>query len=329
MHAAIRRRGTRAASPASRDAEDVDEVGGTEDAVDDAVEAAVESAVEGAMAGIETSLGRSTRWIRRWDVGGPDDPTTADTTSTRMSAGDESECRPERLHAEGKLGRAAARVGPQDGRMARSPASPPAGSRGRRATWRQASGRWPTARDRRLSQDPAKRYAGMRPDPEAATPQRWQRMAEDGKVSAQEAERLGQEAKKLAESVKLSEPQVKELQEMARKQAETARKVMDEHRDEIEAARREMKQAIEMEMQGVRKELERQRTELKEQRKDEHRHREMSQKDRERKERERPSVRTSGPKSDPERRSRREQLGQSILRDLRTGACRQARPFSI
>ncbi|HEY0557041.1 MAG TPA: M56 family metallopeptidase [Thermoanaerobaculia bacterium] len=131
----------------------------------------------------------------------------------------------------------------------------------------KASRMAPSPEMQRLTQEMAKLGAQMRPNEEELAKMRSmvdeqvRKHASEGKLTAEERERIQRQAREMAESMKPTAEQRRQLEEL-RAQLETERAKMGDqfraaNRDEVEKLQREVREEVEREMQGMREEMRR------------------------------------------------------------------------
>jgi beta-lactamase regulating signal transducer with metallopeptidase domain len=131
----------------------------------------------------------------------------------------------------------------------------------------KASRMAPSPEMQRLTQEMAKLGAQMRPNEEelsklqSLVDEQVKKHASEGKLTAEERERIRHQAQEMAESMKPSEEQRRQLEELrAQLEAERARmgdQFRAANRDEVEKLQREVHEEVEREMQGMRDEIRR------------------------------------------------------------------------
>lgn len=154
----------------------------------------------------------------------------------------------------------------------------------------------PSAEMQRLAQEMAKLGEQMRPSQEemarlqSLIDQEVRKHGSDGKLTAEERERIRRQAREMAEAMKPTEEQRRKMEEL-RAQLEAERAKMGEgfraaNREEIEKLQRDVREEVEREMQGMRDELRREMDERKaiehQERKDRRDHRHDAKPDRDR-----------------------------------------------
>ncbi len=131
----------------------------------------------------------------------------------------------------------------------------------------KASRMAPSPEMQRLTQEMAKLGEQMRPNEEelaklrSMVDEQVKKHASEGKLTAEERERIGRQAREMAESMKPSAEQRRQLEEL-RAQLETERAKMGDqfraaNREEVEKLQREVREEVEREMQGMREEMRR------------------------------------------------------------------------